>query len=188
VHDSSNFIITEQHQPVAHVNTCFKFNHRTHQHAGYTFTPASLKTYDYLGKSLVGYLRTLSAVAAGCTLGVSRGSFSAIGYREFSVALVCSQGFVYCAGLYVLRQPSGSGLWWTRAGCSNVPLLDRVDAVRRLVVICVRALSCLGQCLTNMCANLDRVHLCMFVCVCTVLPCAPCLPACFGRCLFCALF
>jgi hypothetical protein len=78
-----------------------------HQHAGYKFVPASVEPYGYLGKPLVGYLRTFSALAAGRTLGVSRGSFLASAYRELSVALVCSQGFVYRASANLLAKASG---------------------------------------------------------------------------------
>ena len=38
--------------------------HNGHYHPGYTFIPASVETYSYLGKSLVRYLNTLSEVAA----------------------------------------------------------------------------------------------------------------------------
>ena len=38
--------------------------HNGHYHPGYTFIPASVETYGYLGKPLVPYLNTLSGVAA----------------------------------------------------------------------------------------------------------------------------
>jgi hypothetical protein len=91
-----------------------------HQHAGYTFVPASVETYGYLGKPLMGYLRTLSTVPAGRTLGVSRGSFLASAYRELSVALVCSKGFVYRASAKLLARASGRPV----LEGSDVPFLD----------------------------------------------------------------
>ena len=55
--------------------------------------------------------RTLSAIGAGRTMGVTHGSFLACAYRQLSVALVCSQGFVYrdsaSANLGVLFRPIG---------------------------------------------------------------------------------
>jgi hypothetical protein len=65
------------------------------QHAGYTFIPASLEASGSQGQPIVGNLRTLSDIAAGRTLGVSRGSFLVSALRELSVALVRSQGSVY---------------------------------------------------------------------------------------------
>ena len=51
----------------------------------------------------MGYLRTLSDVAARDSVGVTRGSFLASAYRELSVALVRGQGSVYraCSSLLV---------------------------------------------------------------------------------------
>jgi hypothetical protein len=91
-----------------------------HQHAGYTFVPASVETYGYLGKPLVGYIQTLSAVVAGRTLGVSRGSVLASAYRELSVALVCSQGLVYRASANLVSKASGRPV----VAGSEVPFLD----------------------------------------------------------------
>ena len=45
--------------------------HNGHHHPGYTFNPASVETYGYLGKPLVHYLNTLSEVAATPGLAVT---------------------------------------------------------------------------------------------------------------------
>jgi hypothetical protein len=55
----------------------------------------------------MGYLRTLSTIVVGRALGVSRGSFLASAYQELSVALVCSQCFVYHASANLLARASG---------------------------------------------------------------------------------
>jgi hypothetical protein len=91
-----------------------------HQHAGYVFIPASVETYGHLGKPLVGYIRALSDVAACRTVGVTRGSFLASAYRELSVALVRSQGFVYRACANLLARASGGQV----LEGSDVPFLD----------------------------------------------------------------
>jgi hypothetical protein len=91
-----------------------------HQHAGHVFIPASVETYGYLGRPLVGYLRALSDVAACRTVGVTRGSFLASAYRELSVALVRSQGFVYRACTNLLARAAGGQV----LGGSDVPFLD----------------------------------------------------------------
>ena len=72
-----------------------------HYHPGYTFIPASVETYGYLGKPLVRYLNTLSGVAAARGPTVTKGSFLAGAHRELSVALIKCQGSVYrgCANL-----------------------------------------------------------------------------------------
>jgi hypothetical protein len=54
------------------------------------------------------------------TGGVSRGSFLASAYRELSVALVCSQGFVYRASANLLAKASGRPV----LEGSDVPFLD----------------------------------------------------------------
>jgi hypothetical protein len=64
----------------------------SHQHAVCTFVPAAVETYRKLGKPMVGYLRILSDIAAGHTLGVTLRSFLVSAFWELSVALVCSQG------------------------------------------------------------------------------------------------
>lgn len=76
-------------------------SHQGHQHPGYTFVPASVETYGFLGKPLVRYLNDISAFAASKNPSLSKGSFLASVYRELSVALVRSQGYVYrsCAAL-----------------------------------------------------------------------------------------
>ena len=75
--------------------------HNGHYHPGYTFIPASVETYGYLGKPLVRYLNTLSGVAAARGPAVTKGSFLAGAHRELSVALIKCQGSVYrgCANL-----------------------------------------------------------------------------------------
>jgi hypothetical protein len=78
-----------------------------HQHAGYTFIPACVETCGYLGKRIVCYLRIFSAIAASRTLDVSRGSFLLAHFLELSIALVCSQGVVYCASTNLLARASG---------------------------------------------------------------------------------
>ena len=75
--------------------------HNGHYHPGYTFIPASVETYGYLGKPLVRYLNTLSGVAAARGPAVTKGSFLAGAHRELSVALIKCQESVYrgCANL-----------------------------------------------------------------------------------------
>ena len=75
--------------------------YRGHNHPGYTFIPASVETYGYLGKSLVHHLNTPSEVAAARGPAVTKGSFLAGSHRELSVALIKCQGSVYrgCANL-----------------------------------------------------------------------------------------
>ena len=75
--------------------------HNGHHHAGYTFIPASVETYGYLGNPLFCYLNTLSEVAAARWPAVTTGSFLAGAHRELSVALSKFQGSVYrdCAKL-----------------------------------------------------------------------------------------
>jgi hypothetical protein len=91
-----------------------------HQHAGHVLIPASVETYGYLGKPLVGYVRALSDVAACRTADVTRGSFLASAYRELSVALVRSQGFVYRACANLLARASGGQV----LGGSDVTFLE----------------------------------------------------------------
>ena len=68
--------------------------HNGHYHPGYTFIPASVETYGYLGKPLVRYLNTLSEVAAARGPAVAKGSFLAGAHREHSVALIKCQCIV----------------------------------------------------------------------------------------------
>ena len=70
--------------------------HNGHHHPGYTFIPASVETYGFLGKPLVRYLNTLSEVAAARGPAVTKGSFLAGAHRELSVTLIKCQGSVYC--------------------------------------------------------------------------------------------
>ena len=62
--------------------------HNGHYHQGYTFIPASVETYGYLGKPRVRYLNTLSKVAAARRPAVTKGSFLAGAHWELSVALI----------------------------------------------------------------------------------------------------
>ena len=75
--------------------------HNGHCHPGYTFIPASVETYGYLGKPKVRYLNTLGGVAADCGPAVTKGSFLAGAHRDLSVALIKCQGTMYrgCANL-----------------------------------------------------------------------------------------
>ena len=66
--------------------------HNGHYHPGYTFIPASVETYGFLGKPLVRCLDTLSEVAAARGPAVTKGSFLAGAHRELSVALIKCQG------------------------------------------------------------------------------------------------
>ena len=62
--------------------------HNGHHHPGYTFIPAYVETYGYLGKPLVHYLNTLSEVATAGGPAVTEGSFLAGTHRELSEALI----------------------------------------------------------------------------------------------------
>ena len=62
--------------------------HHGHYHPGYTFIPASVGTYGYLGKPLVRYLNPLSEVAAAQGPAVTKGSFPAGAHRELSMGLI----------------------------------------------------------------------------------------------------
>ena len=80
--------------------------HNGHYLPGYTFIPASVETYGYLGKPLVRYLNTVSEVAAACGP-VTKGSFLAGAHRELSVALITCQGSVYRCCANVLARAAG---------------------------------------------------------------------------------
>ena len=56
--------------------------HNGHYHPGYAFIPASVETYGYLEKLLVGYLNTLSEVAAARGPAETKGSFLAGAHRN----------------------------------------------------------------------------------------------------------
>jgi hypothetical protein len=92
-----------------------------YQHAGYKFIPAFVETHGYLGKPIVGYLQTLSAIAVGRTLGVSRDFSLDSAFRELSVAPMCRQGFVCCASANLLARASGRPV----LEGSDVPFLDQ---------------------------------------------------------------
>ena len=70
-------------------------DHYGHYHPGYSFIPASVETYGYLGKPLAAYLKTISEVTAGRGPAVTKSSFFASTHRDLSVALVRCQGAVY---------------------------------------------------------------------------------------------
>ena len=55
-----------------------------HYHPGYTFIPASVETFGYLGKPLVRYLNTLSELAAARRPAVTKGSFLALSLIHIS--------------------------------------------------------------------------------------------------------
>jgi hypothetical protein len=52
----------------------------------------------------MGYIRTLSDIAAVRSLATTRGSFLVSAQREQSVAVVQSQGYVYCSCALVLAK------------------------------------------------------------------------------------
>ena len=81
--------------------------HNGHQHQGYTFTPASVDTYGYLGKPLASYIKTICEVAAGRGPAVTKGSFLASIHHELSVDLVRCQGAVYRGSAKVLARVAG---------------------------------------------------------------------------------
>jgi hypothetical protein len=80
--------------------------HAGHLHLGHTFVPASIETYGHLGRPIIRYLLTLSDVALARSLAVTQGSFLASAHREFSVALVQSQGYVYRSCALLLDKAS----------------------------------------------------------------------------------
>jgi hypothetical protein len=53
------------------------------------------------------YLRTLSDIASARSLDVTRGLFLASAHREPSVALVQSQGYLYCSCALLLAKALG---------------------------------------------------------------------------------
>jgi hypothetical protein len=81
--------------------------HAGHLHSGHKFVPASVETYGHLCRPIMRYLRTLSDIASGRSLSVTRGSFLASAYRELSVALGQSQGYVYLSCTLLLAKASG---------------------------------------------------------------------------------
>jgi hypothetical protein len=87
--------------------------HAGHLHPGHTFVSASVKTYGYLGKPIMRYLRTLSDIASARSLVVTCGSFLASTHRELSVALVQSQGYVNRSCALLLAKAFGAaGVAW----------------------------------------------------------------------------
>jgi hypothetical protein len=81
--------------------------HAGHLHPSHTFVPVSVKTYRHLGRPIIRYLRTLSDIAWGRSLAVTRGSFLTSAHRELSVALVQSQGYIYRSCTLLLAKASG---------------------------------------------------------------------------------
>jgi hypothetical protein len=81
--------------------------HAGHLHHGQTFVPASVETYGHLGRCSMRYLRTLCGVESARCLSVTRELFLASTHRELSVALVQSQGYLYCSCALLLAKASG---------------------------------------------------------------------------------
>jgi hypothetical protein len=98
-------------------------NGHEHHLQGFTFVPAFVETYGYLGKPFMRFLNHRSEAVAYRTVGMSKGSFLASALRELSVALIRSQGHVYrsCAEL-VARTPGRQLV----AG-PEVPFLDKLS-------------------------------------------------------------
>ena len=117
-----------------------------HHHPGYTFIPASVESYGYLGKLLVRYLNTLSEAATRGPA-VTKGSLLAGAHRELSVALSKCQGSLYCPCSDLLvravgRQVSpGVEVPYMRTDIeeSLVTLLLALGAVGQLLVPLLRA-------------------------------------------------
>ena len=61
------------HGSAAAKRNALKYRGHDGHHPGYTFIPASVETYGYLGKPLVRYLNTLSEVAAARGPAVTKG-------------------------------------------------------------------------------------------------------------------
>ena len=81
--------------------------HNGHYHPGYTFIPASVEAYGYLGKPLVRYLNTLSEVGAARGPVVTKGSFLAGAHQELSVVLIKCQKSVYRGCTNLLAKAAG---------------------------------------------------------------------------------
>ena len=94
--------------------------HSGHYHPGYTFIPASVEVYGYLGKPLVRYLNTLSEVATARGPALTKGSFHGL------QAVRCPQE---------LRSPIRTDVW-----CSFVTLLLALGAVGQFLVPVLRSL------------------------------------------------
>jgi hypothetical protein len=69
--------------------------------------PANVETHGHLNKRDVQYIRTLNDIASARFLAVPRESFLASVHRELSVALVQSQGYVYCSCALMLAKAAG---------------------------------------------------------------------------------
>jgi hypothetical protein len=81
--------------------------HAGHPHPSHTFVPASVETYGHLGRPIMQYHRTRSDDASARSRVVTRGSLLASDYRELSVALMQSQGYVYSSYALSLAKASG---------------------------------------------------------------------------------
>ena len=98
--------------------------HNGHYHPGYTFIPASVETYGYLGKPLVRCLNTLSEVAAARGPAVTKGSFLAGAHRCIAVEPASWQGLQAVRCRQGLRSPMRTDVEW-----SLVTLLLALGAV-----------------------------------------------------------
>jgi hypothetical protein len=102
---------TATRQNIADMRMASKYQaHVGHLHPGYTFVPASVESYGHLGGPIMRHLPTLSDIASGHSLAVTRGSFLACAHRKLSVALVQSQGDVYRSCALLLAKASGRQL------------------------------------------------------------------------------
>ena len=81
--------------------------HNGHYHPGYTFIPASVDTYGYLGKPPVRCLSTLGEVAAAQGPAVTKGSFLAGAHRTLGVALIRCQASLYRGNANLLVRAVG---------------------------------------------------------------------------------
>ena len=76
-------------------------------HPGYSFIPASVETYGYVGKPMASCIKASNEVAAGREPAVTKSSFLASTCRELSVALVRCQGAVYRGCTNLLARAAG---------------------------------------------------------------------------------
>jgi hypothetical protein len=82
--------------------------HAGHPRTSHTFVPSSVETLGHLGGHIMRYLRTLSKFMSARSLAVIRSSFLASGHLQLSVALVQSQGYVFCSCVLLLQRLLGS--------------------------------------------------------------------------------
>jgi hypothetical protein len=95
------------------------------------------------------HLRTLSAVAAGRTLGVSRGSLPGSAHWALSIALVGSQDFVYRTSANLLARVSGRAVLEATMFLSWISVND-------------------GRCMCRPAVHGAHVYDCVCLCVCCV--------------------